>query len=496
MSEYNEKKVLSVEIHNLNEIGYGYDGSYTRRAWRTECLEYLLRGKDEFRKWQESWQDKIITDLPHVDFYCVLNYNDYASERFLDIGEREPYTLDFIANLFENNLNCSEFDFMYPVDFSKAVFSNFANFEDAKFHDAVGFQWTKFYYSHFQDAIFYKTAYFNSTEYSEWCSFHNATFHDYSEFASAKFASNVNFNKAKFSDVLFSDAKFFDRTEAFDIGFSDVEFNGYADFENAEFSYKVNFRRTKFKYSCNFLCAKFHRNVNFENASFDCVGHFEKAIFNYMPSFRGCSIENTRLEFSDERHFSNRIKIDQDEEEIVKNISYLKRLSEQHGQLDQALEFNAMELEAKPFNLITWFYKTLSNYGRSFVRPLMWYIGLILFTLGLGLWFSYTTVPPVKPCDKNISCYIATLEQKNTTKKPEDIALSALRATFEYSLYRATGGLDFTDSDKETSAVTQRLFGSDIEPDSMRAFGVFKAIVSLLLLFLMALGLRNKYRIK
>jgi uncharacterized protein involved in copper resistance len=61
---------------------------------------------------------------------------------------------------------------------------------------------------------------------------------------------------------------------------------------------------------------------------------------------------------------------------------------------------------------------------------------------------------------------------------------------------RAAGILDFSDNGKGTEAVANRLFGQPIEPWWMRIWGVLKAVASTALLFLAALGLRNKYRIK
>ena len=76
------------------------------------------------------------------------------------------------------------------------------------------------------------------------------------------------------------------------------------------------------------------------------------------------------------------------------------------------------------------------------------------------------------------------------------LQLTQGRAAIEYALFRAGGVMDFTDTGKQNNAVNCKLFGIPIEPDGMRAWGVFKSIASLALLFLAALGLRNKYRIK
>jgi hypothetical protein len=87
-------------------------------------------------------------------------------------------------------------------------------------------------------------------------------------------------------------------------------------------------------------------------------------------------------------------------------------------------------------------------------------------------------------------------DQPCDQRKAQTIHLSGYRAAVEYAVYRAAGVLDFADNDKQTEAINRRLFREPIEPWWMRAYGIFKAIASTALLFLVALGLRNNYRLK
>jgi hypothetical protein len=80
--------------------------------------------------------------------------------------------------------------------------------------------------------------------------------------------------------------------------------------------------------------------------------------------------------------------------------------------------------------------------------------------------------------------------------QPPPLKLPYGRAVAEYAMFRAGGLMDFTDTGKQNNAVNCRLFEEPIEPPLMRAWGIFKGIASIALLFLAALGLRNKYRIK
>ena len=43
-----QKKVVSVEILHLEELGYVPRGSYTRREWRNECFNNLVARQKAF----------------------------------------------------------------------------------------------------------------------------------------------------------------------------------------------------------------------------------------------------------------------------------------------------------------------------------------------------------------------------------------------------------------------------------------------------------------
>ena len=397
--------------------------------------------------------------------------------------------------------------FFHQLLLFKSSFLTIANFQDTIFHEVA-----------FNNLIFYSFASFNRAVFKSKAKFLKATFNESVEFGEASFNKSVNFSdtifsgSAGFKSAIFSDKVFFKRTQ----------FLGNLSFDKVRFENDVSFYVAKFQAAINFRHTIFAKEVNFENAQFENVGHFEGAGFSMpdskIPSFRGCKIDSTLLEFSDDSHFSQ----NDFSEEAIKNISFLKRLSDEHGQLDQALNFNAMELHAKrklalkpltyvpPDRLIlcsewweslpTGLYGYLSNYGRSFTRPLVAFIILAIMTWVIVIAHAIYNSPPLCK-DKQQSwleelaldgapCFINSLDNNKT-----QLHLSGYRAAFEYSVYRTSNLVDFTDTDKQTQAVTQRLFDSQIEPMWMRVYGIFKAILSAILLFLTVLGLRNKYRI-
>lgn len=307
-------------------------------------------------------------------------------------------------------------------------------------------------------------------------SFDGARFEQGAEFTNAIFHKTVSFNHAEFIDgVWFRKAKF-------SIG---------AEFKSAVFPTFSFFNQAEFNGWCEFNSAYFGGSVIFEGVIFNSIGHFEGAIYKKMPSYRGCQIDSTRLEFSDNSDFPK----NDSEDGAIESVSFLKRLSDEHGQTDQALRFNAIELRLKRqkpnadfgFKIVTWLYEKLSDYGRSFAKPMLWYGVLICLTTLFAMMYSTYSDSPIE--EQQVLC-------KPIKDQPPPLKLTYGRAVVEYAMFRAGGLMDFTDTGKQNNAVNCRLFEEPIEPPLMRAWGIFKGIASITLLFLAALGLRNKYRIK
>ena len=532
-------KILSVEALNLEEMGYGPEGLHTRRQWREQCLSKYLSGDDAFLEWQNSWYLLAKNNNKQLYFSVAVKFESghtqirelFAHSYALDFSainlSLRKHTKDiflvttlFHSTTFINPVYLIGTTFKEKVVFDFVIFSNDIRLDKITFNRGASFIST----------TFLKQAWFVEAKFIQSGVFIGAIFYDYVSFDSAVFTLGATFLDVRFFSPAWFKNTIFEWDARFDKAifkesalFNNVTFNTIAGFSKATFSSKETcFIKTHFKSESWFQEAKFLEASSFENAEFDNVGHFEKARFNFasskIPSFRGCQIGKTRLEFSDDTNFTQ----NDFSEEAIKNISFLKRLSDEHGQLDQALNFNAMELHAKrklalepltyipPDRLIfdgvwwetlpTGLYGYLSNYGRSFTRPLVALIILAIMTWIIVIAHAIYNSPP--PCKNKQQSWLEDLVRdgapcfinSNDSIKPQ-LHLSGYRAAFEYSVYRTSNLVDFTDADKQTQAVTQRLFGSQIEPMWMRVYGIFKAILSAILLFLTALGLRNKYRI-
>ena len=538
-----QRKVVSVEILHLDEKGYGPQGTNTRREWRKECLDNFLAGKAQFAAWQANWMEQVDKSLPMVSLSYQVNYDDGFSEEIQKyfFEKVSPLTLDFVAHTFEQTVIANNFTFIVNADFSFTTFCRAADFSSSKISGDVNFTNSTFSRAadfsianisgdvNFTSSTFSRTADFSNSKISGDAHFTSSTFSGSADFYLAAFSGDADFRRAAFS----GNASFIRAAFNRNASFSSAAFSGDAYFQSATFVKDANFFKVLFKNQCRFdnkqnrktqvweKESKFGGAVDFENAIFDNVGHFERVRFlNETPKFRGCKIGDTRLEFSDDSYFPQ----DEKGEDAIKNISFLKRLAEEHGQTDQALNFNAMELRAKMANAelkfadvtfskrirnadwwyakVTGAYKMFSDFGRSFTKPLKYYGALLLLTFILALMHSAHYAE--KKCNGTQLVPFSTLWREQlpcepvTQKAGEDkvIPLSGWRAALEYTTFRASGILDFADSDKQTMSVARRLFDESIEPLWMRIYGIVKAIASTALLFLAALGLRNKYRIK
>jgi Pentapeptide repeats (9 copies) len=531
-----QKKIISVEILHLDELGYGPQGKHTRREWRKECLDNLLAGANVFKTWQESWTDLFNEEAALLGFECITHYEDGSSESFPDNDYSPKFRLDFSCFDFEEIEFEADISFLSSVSFAGAIFNNDINFSNAVFNAHVNFQFAKFCESaDFTNAKFERHAIFSGVRFIGLASFSDAVFEKHVNFYNSNFYSSTFFNRAIFS----SSADFRNITFNSHADFAKSIFNSYADFQNSIFNSSVIFNEASFSESAYFVGCKFNSaalfrqslfkrqcrfdnefnkdanswsnetvfsdSADFENAIFKNVGHFERVQFlGQIPSFLGAENATTRLEFSDDRYFSK----SDISEDAIKRLGLLKRLADEHGQTDQALNFNALELRAKAlqpnagfwFKWFTWLYEITSNYGRSFTKPLKYYLillgGVFILALANAVYFS------PKDCKQENLRVLSDLWRNDTpcdiseTKQDDKIRLNGYRAAAEYTVYRAVGVLDFSDNGKATDAVARRLFGQNYEPGWMRFIGLIKAIASTALLFLAALGLRNKYRIK
>lgn len=140
------------------------------------------------------------------------------------------------------------------VDFQNVVFSARVSFDSFYFPAPAGFT----------DAKFSERADFTHATFSKTANFYHATFSELADFNNAKFSKTADFNGATFSEL----ADFIRATFSETADFGDATFSETADFISAGFSGPVTFVWTKFSGRADFTDASFDAPCNFREAEF------------------------------------------------------------------------------------------------------------------------------------------------------------------------------------------------------------------------------------
>jgi uncharacterized protein YjbI with pentapeptide repeats len=379
--------------------------------------------------------------------------------------------------------------FLGPVDFTGATFDGAAGFRDALFQVEVDFDDSEFnstadfvnatlQHGYFSGAKFRDSAHFTMAEFLgnagfvtsefEWADFSNARFKGSTLFGSAKFSGVANFHATRFAgDTDFSDASFGGKAE-----FGSCVFGGDADFRLARFEGLLSFEHTSFLGPTRFQELQFARDAH-ATFSFARIAEPSAVIFHKMFLGRtllsNCDVSGVffsnvewlrrpngrRMLF--EEVVSTKLPIAQhlrtsasdgarDFDAIAIIYRQLKRNYEEQRDYRTAGDFYYGEMEMRRLTsessrrwvkwidrnlgLIAW-YKGISEYGESYVRPMIWLIAVLLaFALlypavGLSYSPSGTTVatpgakPTAKPFIDITLTYLNPWQDQSKNQRPE-----------------------------------------------------------------------------
>ncbi len=139
----------------------------------------------------------------------------------------------------------------------------------------------------------------------------------------------------------------------------------------------------------------------------------------------------------------------------------------------------------------TWTYEHVSDFGRSFTKPIMYYLWLLIITYLIALVCAATTSPALCAGEVKMRLF-SDLNRENRCDSydPEPkfrIPFSGYRAASEYTLANASALIQFSDRSKLID-IHYRLFGEPLEPMLMRLLGLFTPLVSTVLFFFIGLA--------
>jgi len=365
-----------------------------------------------------------------------------ASDRGLMLPERAG-SPNFSNTYFDRMASFNGFHFPTGAIFSSSTFSQDVDFSAATFTGIADFNST----------TFDKMADFRWTAFSEMASFQSTTFSGLADFESTKFAHAAHFDSATFFEG---------------VGFSLATFANVCSFNLTTFSGATDFSSASFKGPVDFTASTFAREIHFVNAKLAAVTHFSNAHFTTRaPDFRGATLHEAT-----EWHgviWPGPPKTRSDAQRQVYSYERLKQEMDRLKKHDDEQSFFRKELRARrrllrPLSgtwLLNLVYQISSDYGDSFSRPLLWLTGV--FAVGTAI---FANVP---------LCAGQTMPLK-----------LAVRLSFANIFVFLNDKRELTTSGEMGTCLS----------NTTAAISAVQSISGVVLLFLLGLVLRNRFRMK
>ena len=405
-----------------------------------------------------------LPELPQVPNVQIETYMNFSNEEFpenISFAGRVLIGADFRNAVFKGR-----------ADFRGAVFLGLTHFEGARFVGQETMQLAYHYHDKvsFADSVFCNTVYFKGTEFPR-----NSRF-NYAEFLSAGY---------------FQDAIFGNNSELDVVVFDNVKFGSESNFSNATFFSSVGFDNVEFKDGANFKKTKFCSNAHFNNSIFNGTTTFREATFRQPPEFFEANVhEDANFNGIDwqmaELSYSNPNNKDVTRDEIKKRaenaVLVWERLALIMSKQEKPWErhqFFRLKMRAKRhaegmsiLSIANGLFDILSDYGWGIGRSFTWLVGhIVLFGVILT----------------GAACYqIHENGGQWNWRIPLDGFLVSLSNSLSF-LRLQSGHL--SGNYKELEKVLDQVMWL------FSTVGTIQAILGPILLFLVLLTLRNRFRI-
>jgi len=441
-----------------------------------ETIALFLQGREAWNVWAEGmWAEKkrleeaglwaaepLLGDLKEknaeTQAWMAAARADFSSLRF--ITEALAQAADAAAGNVESILVEAD-----SIDFSAFVFPGQAGFGAAQFH---GYAW-------FEDAQFHKVAGFGAAQFHGEAGFEAAQFHKVAGFEDAQFHKNISFEDAVFEQsARFTGAKF-------------CEAEGKANFFQATFKRFATFRDAHFFREAQFTAISVERAFDLRGAVFDTLPDFTQANFREAPRLDNLTLTPGKVEPGG---FWRPIPGDAGVAgDAVANYRSLRRLAIQSHDHANEQAFLRGEIRAKrgsedrpwPWqqnSAAYWmgvFYDAFSDFGRSIARPFwLWVMSAAAFA---ALYLALSKNGLIAPACAN--------------GQPGAAVLDALYLAYKNALL-----VIGWESEQKLNQVHACLYGEAQAPSSIALIQLGQNLLSAAALFLLILGIRNRFKIK
>ncbi|MEN2494125.1 MAG: hypothetical protein TECD_00016 [Hyphomicrobiaceae bacterium hypho_1] len=436
---------------------------------------------------------------------------------------------DFRSIAFNGDADFRDANFITAADFSSTIFSGAADFRTTTFEGAADFRRAVFGgAAKFRTVVFSSSASFRSAAFSGSASFRSATFKGDTYFRSAKFSREADFKSAKFE----GDAWFNRASADRDL----TVFEKRVTFDQATFHEYVTFEETHFKDLASFAAIHASRGFTLAGAKFWRAPDFIQAHFEEAPRLDNLYVEPEGANWRE--RWSNQSKsFSEGDPDVPARWRALKRLAIQGHDHEREQIFFPMEICSarfasdwyfpKPLNTQAgwrsffrfWFgvaYGLTSNYGRSAVLPLIWLLALTFISAAVYFGESRTVEQKKNEWFVTWMAYVTpglgtAVPCTNVTRgnrKPVDLEMQAGTNVTSEAWHLATvngsvlGGINGPESPRRTYGC---LFGivednvgnqTPIIPLWVSSWSMIQKTLSLILIFLIGLAVRNMLRMK
>lgn len=383
-----------------------------------------------------------------------------------------PLGIDFSQSIFTEGADLRKGIFLAGANFGRTIFADKTLFNNAMFFDYALFKKAVFqghplfkgttFFSRDKSVVFIESAFnvgavFRETTFHGDATFRGADFFDYTSFHNATFFGSANFSRADFyehapfSKVTFSGSANFRETTFSKIAtFPKTTFNALASFKNTTFEGHSYFRDTEFMIESIFTDCQFNEPCNLSSTKFKTV----------YPILEGTKLHEKTILVTNPNDWPDPKNYKQNPKQARASCEVLRHSMNNQGLPEQAHFFFRREMafagrmgslgQRLPYKLFGW----LSDYGYSIYRPALWLI---------ALWLGFASVYKVF----------------SSLSFTESLGLSIA------SLLQFTGW--------------QRVYFSEVMADLpvwLKILAGFQTIAGIVLLFLLGLGLRNRFRFK
>ena len=483
--------------------------------------------EQRLRVWNGYLAWKLPSDFQHeIRNVGKPPFNQFARNERLQLKEEEKAELDALADRYGGHppfsnasskipthyMDFSDHAFDDDVCFSGRIlinssfrgtkFNSLADFRDSTFVGTSTFELANFEMrTRFDETVFENTVYFKNTIFREITVFDGTAFKVAAYFDGSQFLSVPGIRGGPFGGVGFRNTTFTN-----EVSFNEVVFDGPSNFEAATFREDANFRtssfagkadfqRVTFERVADFSSAEFRREANFNDASFKSTTYFRRSMFLEPPKFfetnlhedtdfggvdwhkaESCyavswwsklaSYRTQRKAKSDVVNASSAI---QAWDRLALVMSKLEKLPERHNFYRLRMRAQRKQDGLGVLSFANWLFDVTCDYGWSIGRALLWWS---LHYIAMGLFLFVQADPADKAC--------ATIFWDSLL-----VGFSNAHAFFGLTAY---GGYLY-ESRLRLAAVIHDI-------SVLNAVGVVQTILGPILLFLLLLTVRNRFRLR